>query len=185
MVNTEHGADPHDVADDVERRLVSSGGVVYQSTLMVDELERLNSDLSFGALSDFLYMEYALSMVIMSVGVGLIIFVAVSDREQELACIMARGSSGSQMRKILMGESVSLMSLGLIVGTAVGLVTAYLFNTLMDGGSSDVVERTMVFTFVSWAVIGIAVASLLVASLMATSRAGKVKLAEVLRIRGG
>jgi len=185
LVNTEHGADPHDVADDVERRLVSSGGVWYESTVMVDELDRLNTDLAFGALSDFLYMEYALSMVIMSVGVGLIIFVAVSDREQELACIMARGSSGSQMRKILMGESVSLMSLGLIVGTAVGLVTAYLFNTLMDGGSSDVVERTMVFTFVSWAVIGIAVASLLVASLMATSRAGKVKLAEVLRIRGG
>jgi putative ABC transport system permease protein len=185
LVNTEHGADPHDVADDVERNLISSGGVVYESTVMVDELERLNRDLSFGALSDFLYMEYALSMAIMSVGVGLIIFVAVSDREQELACIMARGSSGSQMRKILMGESVSLMSLGLIVGTAVGLVTAYLFNTLMDGGSGGVVERTMVFTFVSWAALGIAVASLLIASLVATSRAGKLKLAEVLRIRGG
>ena len=185
LVNTEHGADPNDVADDVERRLISSGGVWYESTVMVDELDRLNKDLAFGALSDFLYMEYALSMVIMSVGVGLIIFVAVSDREQELACIMARGSSGSQMRKILMGESVSLMSLGLIVGTAVGLVTAYLFNTLIGGGSSDVVERTMVFTFVSWAVVGIAIASLLIASLLATSRAGKIKLAEVLRIRGG
>lgn len=185
LVKTAHGVDPHDVADGIERIVTSSGGRLYYTTIMADELDRLSKDLSFGALSDFLYMEYALSMVIMSVGVGLIIFVAVSDREQELACIMARGSSGSQMRKILMGESVSLMSLGLIVGTAVGLVTAYLFNTLMDGGSSGVVERTMVFTFVSWAVIGIAVASLLIASLMATSRAGKLKLAEVLRIRGG
>jgi ABC-type lipoprotein release transport system permease subunit len=185
LVGTAHGVDPHDVADDIERAVTAAGGSLYYTTIMADEIDRLNKDLSFGALSDFLYMEYALSMVIMSVGVGLIIFVAVSDREQELACIMARGSSGSQMRKILMGESVSLMSLGLIVGTAVGLVTAYLFNTLMDGGSSGVVERTMVFTFVSWAVIGIAVASLLIASLMATSRAGKLKLAEVLRIRGG
>jgi ABC-type antimicrobial peptide transport system permease subunit len=185
LFNTEQGVDPHVVADDVDRTVTAAGVSLYYTSIMVDEIDRLNKDMSFGALSDFLYMEYALSMAIMSVGVGLIIFVAVSDREQELACIMARGSSGSQMRKILMGESVSLMSLGLIVGTAVGLVTAYLFNTLMDGGSGGVVERTMVFTFVSWAAIGIAIASLLIASLVATSRAGKLKLAEVLRIRGG
>jgi ABC-type antimicrobial peptide transport system permease subunit len=185
LFNTEHGVDPHVVADDVDRTVTAAGVSLYYTSIMVDEIDRLNKDMSFGALSDFLYMEYALSMAIMSVGVGLIIFVAVSDREQELACIMARGSSGSQMRKILMGESVSLMSLGLIVGTAVGLITAYLFNTLMDGGSGGLVERTMVFTFVSWAALGIAVASLLIASLVATSRAGKLKLAEVLRIRGG
>ncbi len=150
-----------------------------------EEMTALESSIAFGTLSDFLYTEYALAIAIMSVGVGLIIFVAVTDRQHELACIMARGASGSQMRKILMGESLSLMALGLIVGSVVGTVTAYLFNTLTQPGSSGIVPHQMVFTYVTLIMVAVSVVSLLVASLLATSRAGKIRLAEVLRIRGG
>ncbi len=153
--------------------------------VMEERLEALEDDPFFGPLADFLYMEYAMSIVIMSVGVGLIIFVAVSDRQVELACIMARGSSGSQMRKILMGESISLMVLGLIVGASVGLITALIFNELSSLDIYTEVPRRMVFTMVSLAVVLVSIGSLLAASLIATSRAGRIRLAEVLRIRGG
>ncbi len=83
-----------------------------------------------------------------------------------------------------MGESISLMSLGLLVGVSVGILTAYLFNTLW-GTESAMFDKRMVFTGISWLVLAASVGSLLVASLLATSRAGKVRLAEVLRIRGG
>jgi ABC-type lipoprotein release transport system permease subunit len=43
----------------------------------------------------------------------------------------------------------------------------------------------MVFTYVTWVVVGVSIGSLLLASLLATARAGRVKLAEVLRVRGG
>ncbi len=151
----------------------------------VGELARLNEDPFYGALSDFLYMEYLFSGTIMTVGVGLLIFVAVADREKELASIMARGSTGGQIRKILMGESITLMALGLVVGISVGLLSSYLFNTLLTTGVYGEVERRMVFSWVSGIVVVASVAALLLASLIATTRAGRIKLAEVLRIRGG
>ena len=171
------------VADDIDHVFTDAGMSPYSIT--VDErMEELNNDPAFRALTDFLYMEYVLSVAIMTIGVGILIFVAVNDREKELASIMARGSSAGQIRKILMGESFTLMVLGLIVGASVGLLTAYLFQSLYAGESS-VVPREMLFTWISAVIVVASVGALIVASLVATSRAGKIKLAEVLRIRGG
>lgn len=184
LIDVSKGADVPAVA--------AAAGTVFASvnisstvTTTADQLAALQADPGFGALSDYLYMEYAMSVLIMSVGVGLIIFVAVTDREQELACIMARGSSSSQMRRILMGESITLMILGLSVGAVVGLISAFLFNTLTLPGSGGVVPHRMLFTYVTWAMVLVAAASLVVAALLATARAGRIRLAEVLRIRGG
>ncbi len=183
FVDVADGYEQATVADDVESVFTKAG--MYPYTVTVDErMEDLNNDPAFKALTDFLYMEYVLSVVIMTIGVGILIFVAVNDREKELASIMARGSSAGQIRKILMGESFTLMVLGLTVGASVGLLTAYLFQTLYSGESS-VVPREVIFTWVSAMIVVASVGALILASLFATSRAGKIKLAEVLRIRGG
>ena len=178
------GADLHAVAD-AAVKLYERANLRPSSTILQDRLDALNSDPTFASLADFLYMEYALSIVIMTIGVGLLIFVAVHDREKELACIMARGASGGQVRKILMGESMSLMILGLVVGASVGILTAYLFNMLSSDVLYAVVQRKMIFTFVSLSIVLSSIVALLAASLLATARAGKIRLAEVLRIRGG
>lgn len=184
IIKVNPGADPHAVSVDAVD-VFSRAGLQANAFVLQDKLEQLKKDPGFVSLSDFLYMEYALSIVIMSVGVGLVVFVAVTDREQELACIMARGSSGAQMRRILMGESLSLMALGLIIGASVGLLVAYLFNVLSGEGLNDAVERKMVFSNVIWLVMAVSVLSLVTASLLATARAGRIKLAEVLRVRSG
>jgi putative ABC transport system permease protein len=160
-------------------------GLACTSTILEDELDALEKEPTFASLAGFLYIEYALSILTMSVGVGLLIFVAVYDREKELACIVARGSSGRQLRKILMGESMSLMVVGLIVGTTVGLLAAYLFNSFYGQQFYSMLEPKTVFTFVSFSIVLSSIAALVLASLVATARAGKIKLAEVLRIRGG
>lgn len=184
FIDVAKGSDVRTVGSAAETIFISAN-TTPTVTIMEDQLAALEDDLAFGSLSDYLYMEYAMSIIIMSVGVGLIIFVAVADREQELACIMARGSSGSQMRRILMGESITLMILGLSVGAIVGLISAYLFNTLTMPGSGGVVPHRMLFTFVTWAMVLVAAGSLVIAALLATARAGRIRLAEVLRIRGG
>jgi ABC-type lipoprotein release transport system permease subunit len=184
LIDVADGTDPHEVAD-TATSLLESANLSSTSTMLEDRLDALNKDPAFASLADFLYMEYALSIVIMTIGVGLLIFVSVHDRENELACIMARGSSGGQVRKILMGESMSLMILGLVVGASVGILTAFLFNTLSGEELYSAVERRMILTSVSLSVLLSSVVALLVASLLATSRAGKIKLAEALRIRGG
>ena len=184
LIDVANGYDDAAVASAAES-IFTGANVTPEVTIMKDELAALEDDPAFGSLSDYLYMEYAMSIIIMSVGVGLIIFVAVTDREQELACIMARGSSGSQMRRILMGESITLMILGLSVGAIVGLISAFMFNTLTMPGSGGVVPHRMLFTYVTWAMVLVAAGSLVIAALLATARAGRIRLAEVLRIRGG
>ena len=184
FVKTTNDADPNDVAGRVVD-MFESAGLQPTSRTLVKSLAELKEDPTYAALADFLYIEYALSIAIMTIGVGLLIFVAVSDREKELASIMARGSSGGQIRKILMGESLTLMIIGLIVGAGVGILTAYLFNTLSMDQTYAAVEKRMYMTYVTGAIVVSSVVALLLASLIATSRAGKIKLAEVLRIRGG
>jgi putative ABC transport system permease protein len=184
FIDIAEGTDPHKVAD-AAVRFSERMNLTCSSTILQDELDALDREPTFASLANFLHMEYALSIVIMTIGVGLLIFVSVYDRENELACIMARGASGGQLRKILMGESMSLMILGLVVGASVGIFAAYLFNTLSGEGLHSVVERKTVFTLVSFSIVLASIVSLLVASLLATARAGRMKLAEVLRIRGG
>lgn len=178
------GADGASVRDAVEQRFAARN-YTASVRLLEERLADLDAQPGFRSLSDFLYTEYVLSIVTMSVGVGLIIFVAVMDREHELACIMARGASSRQVRKVLIGESVSIMSLGLLVGASIGLLTAYLFNKLLTGDGPSAVDRSIVISLGTLIIFVISVASLLLASLLATSRAGKIKLSEVLRIRGG
>jgi len=184
LIDVAEGADPNAVADDASD-VFARAGMSSTTTVLQNRLDELKKDPTFASLADFLYMEYALSIAIMTVGVGLLIFVAVHDREKELACIMARGSSGGQVRKILMGESFTLMIIGLIVGAAVGIVTAYLFNALSAQEMYTAVQQRMVFTVISLSIVLSSIVALALASLVATARAGKIKLAEVLRIRGG
>ncbi|HEX9908006.1 MAG TPA: FtsX-like permease family protein [Thermoplasmata archaeon] len=185
LINLEDDASPDSVSDEA-LEIFNEAGYRAESRIMEDELEALDEDQIFAQTKDFFYMEYALSVAIMTVGVGLLVFVSVTDRETELACIMARGSSGSQMRKILMGESFTLMIIGLLVGTIVGLLTAYLFSTLFEAGDpGSPIQRQIVFTWVSFAMLAASIGALVFASLAATIRASRIKLAEVLRIRGG
>jgi len=184
LMDVSDGADPQEVAA-AGIELLERSNLTSSSTILEVKLDQLDRDPAYVSLADFLYMEFALSILIMTIGVGLLIFVSVHDRENELACIMARGSSGGQVRRILMGESMSLMILGLVVGISVGIVTAYLFNTLSGEGLYSAVERRMVLTLVSLSIVLASVVALLAASLLSSSRADKIKLAEALRIRGG
>ena len=177
------GADPQAVGA-LAKSVFVHAGLEPRISIAADGIAAIKQERGFGAMQGFLYMEYVLSVAIMSVGVGLLVFVSVEDRERELACTMARGLSGSQMRRMLMGESFTLMVLGLVVGVSVGLTASYLFNT-MPTSSATLVPKTMEFTVISLAMLLVSVSSLILSSLLATARAGKVRLAEVLRIRGG
>ncbi len=182
FISISSGADPSSI-ESTAMAVFADAGLQPRAYVAADVIAALERESGFGAMQAFLYLEYVLSVVIMAVGVGLLIFVSVDDRERELACAQARGLSGPQMRRMLMGESITLTLIGLVVGASVGLTASYLFNTLPR--SATQVPKTMEVTLVTGILLLVSVASLLIASLLATGQAGKVRLAEVLRIRGG
>jgi ABC-type lipoprotein release transport system permease subunit len=65
------------------------------------------------------------------------------------------------------------------------MFTAVLFNYLSSVQAETLAPHALEITYVTWAIIGFSTAAFLLASLLATHRAGKMRLAEVLRIRGG
>lgn len=184
FVTVEDGADHSETAARVSA-LCGLAGLDGYYYVAEERLEEMTSIPEFRSIRDFLYLEYAMSLVMLTCGVGLVLFVTVWDRRQELACIMARGTSSNQMRRILMGESLSLMTLGMVVGVSVGILSAYLYNMLVYGQDSSAVPHGIVLSVISWAVVLSAIVSFVIASYLATYNAGKLKLAEVLRIRGG
>jgi ABC-type lipoprotein release transport system permease subunit len=185
LVDVNENYDEVTIADEVADSLEQVGLRYVDYQVLSQELAKLEKDPSFGALRDFLEMEYVLVLVIMSVGVGLVVFVTITEREQELACIIARGSSGSQMRRILVGESMAVMIFAATVGLSVGLLTAFMYNQLLAEGADSVIDRRIVFAWTTWIILLVSVGSLLSASLLASFRAGRIKLNEILRIRGG
>lgn len=184
LVDVDEDYDEQTIARGVTNSLEHGGLNYVEYQILSQELDKLEKDPSFGALRDFLEMEYVLVLVIMSVGVGLVVFVTITEREQELACIIARGSSGSQMRRILVGESMAIMAFAAAVGLSVGLLTAFMYNQLLAEGASAI-DRRLVFAWTTGMILLVSVGSLLSASLLASLRAGRIKLNEVLRIRGG
>jgi len=71
------------------------------------------------------------------------------------------------------------------VGISVGILTAYLFNTLYTSGMFGEVERRWCSHGVSGSIVLASIVALLAGHSSRTARAAKIKLAEVLRIRGG
>lgn len=184
LIDLADGANHTAIAAQVEDAMMAAGLSMSQLSDLAEMLDMVRRSPAYGSLTQFFNAEYAFSMAIMTVGVMLIVFITVSERRQEIACIMARGASSSQMGKILMGESMTLMTIGLVIGTSVGLFTAYLFNE-MTSTMSHQIGHSLVLTIVSVSILVIAIISMLLASFLTTVRAGKIRLAEMLRIRGG
>jgi len=184
LIHAREGSNHEALASNVTL-LFERAGLATTTKVMSVELMKIERSPDYGALANFLYVEYALSFIIMSLGMGLVIFITVSDRERELACIMARGSSSSQLRRILMGESMTLMSLGIVVGSSAGVFIGFLYNYMVGRQTYSIVPHDFVFTYASWAIVVASIAVSIVACFAATYRANRIKLAEILRVRGG
>jgi hypothetical protein len=185
FIDLAEGSDQRSIANATWDLFHEAGIVLGDLVLLDDQIDALHRDPKFGSLRSFLYNEYGLSLVMMTVGVGLVVFVSFSDRQRELASIMARGASVSQMRKILMGETIVLMVMSVVIGILSGFISGFLFNSAMQTADERGVPRELVLSMATGVVLLATIVSLLLSSFVATRRACKMRLTEVLRIRGG
>jgi putative ABC transport system permease protein len=184
LVNLKPGSNETDVADAAEV-VVRNSGLSPEIVLLSDAIQESKNEPFYRSLSGYMFVEYGLSIAIMSVGVGLLTLATVADREQELACIMARGTSKSQVGRLLFGEFLSLLLIGIMIGVSVGLFTGFLFNEAVARSIYNAAERATVLGWSSLIVVFASVGALVTASALATVKASRLKLADILRIRSG
>ncbi len=182
LVSLQPGADWKTVKADV-LALGSADVLVYQ-----EQLDQINNNAFTGSFLGFIRMEIAFIVVILTAGLGLIIYAASLERTVEFAGITARGSSGWQTAGLLVGEAFVIMLLGVLMGLVVGLITGYLsvsITTPSFTGAEPIVPNLFVFPLEALLLVILAPAAMLGTTILVAWRIAKMNVARVLKMRGG
>src|SRR6266545_1957041 len=181
LVDLRAGADWR-TAEEGIRRLGASGIRVAD-----EEVEQLRSVPLFRAFFGFMELEMAFMVVVLTAGLGLILYAATLEREVELASIRARGASGWQTAGLLVGEASSIMLVGLVVGAGIGVVSAYLSTTLgVSGtGGESLVPLFLIVPVTSLLLLAAAPIAMLIVSFLVSLQVARMDIGRVLKLRGG
>ena len=158
------------------------------STIRVaaEEVEQLRSVPLFRAFFGFMELEMAFMVVILTAGLGLILYAATLEREVELAAIRSRGASGWQTAGLLIGEASSIMIVGLLVGAGVGVLSAYLATTMGASGSGEsLVPLFVIVPVASLLLLAAAPVAMIITSFFVSLRVVRMDVGRVLKLRGG
>src|SRR2546426_746211 len=151
-----------------------------------EEVEQLRSVPLFRAFFGFMELEMAFMVVVLTAGLGLILYAATLERGVELASIRARGASGWQTAGLLVGEASSIMLVGIVVGAGIGVLTAYLSTTLgVSGAGESLVPLFLIVPVTSLLLLAAAPIAMLIVSFLVSLRVARMDIGRVLKLRGG
>jgi putative ABC transport system permease protein len=88
-----------------------------------------------GQLDQFVYLLYALlamSVVISLFGIANSLFLSIHERTREFRLLRAVGATKAQARRMVRYESVITAVIGGLLGTAIGVLFAYLVTSSLD-----------------------------------------------------
>jgi len=180
LVDLRAGADWR-TAEEGIRSLGASG-----IRVAAEEVEQLRSVPLFRAFFGFMELEMAFMVVVLTAGLGLILYAATLERGVELASIRARGASGWQTAGLLVGEASSIMLVGIVVGAGIGVLTAYLSTTLgVSGAGESLVPLFLIVPVTSLLLLAAAPIAMLIVSFLVSLRVARMDIGRVLKLRGG
>jgi ABC-type antimicrobial peptide transport system permease subunit len=188
LITVENGVSSETVENDISENYDANIGRIKN---LDTELSKIRNDMPTRSILFIMLVDIGFMIIIITVGLGLIMFISISDRKNEFATIMARGAEGKQMLVIILGEALSITMVGVVVGIGSGLFTAYTFNKMISsnnlfGASGGTLSgRPLIIPWYGILVILLAMAALFITSLIAAYRVKKIKLHSALRIRGG
>ena len=171
----EHQDRADDVAKSVEAALLTNG---IEATSIQDELEESQQE-----SSAFLYIIegfMGLGLVVGVAAIGVIAFRSVVERRQQIGMLRALGYQRSLVSLSFLIETAFVVGLGVIAGTAMGLMLAR--NLFMDSSEAEGSDVTFL---VPWTVLGVIILATIAAALFMTwipaRQASRVAPAEALR----
>ena len=156
---------------------------------MHKEVER-NGGLIFGT-PGLLSLQFVVASVAAVASSFVFLSLVLNQRQKELAVLQAIGASPNQIIRLVLFEILSIVVVSMALGVVLGVALALSFNGFFDifgfifqifGGSSTVIERTLVYPWTQIILVSLAVfAAVVVALLVTTRKALKSDLASVLK----
>jgi ABC-type antimicrobial peptide transport system permease subunit len=135
------------------------------------------------AAYSFMELEFAFTLIMATFGLGLIMFMAATERENEVAGLVARGMGKIQVMKVMTGEAFSIVLLGFAIGVPVGLFTVFVLRTAMMKAMNLTIPAPIVFPLLLFLLLGLTAVALVVASLVSSIKVSRISLSEALRVR--
>ena len=181
-----------DLAPGADWRTVKDGILALGASgvqVAEEQIAQLRSNPVFRAFFGFIELEMAFMVVILTAGLGLILYAATLERDVELAAIRARGASGWQTAGLLIGEAASIMLIGLLVGAGIGTLSAYLSTSIVSagpgGGSESLVPLAFTIPLEALLLLTLAPVAILTTSFLVSFRVVRMDIGRVLKLRGG
>ncbi len=141
------------------------------------------------AFLGFIRIEIVFLAVILTAGLGLVLYAASLERETEFAAIAARGASRRQVTGLLVGEGFSIVLIGVAVGAGIGILASYLGMEFFLVGPPGTPQTLVPFFFVmppeGWLLLVLAPVAMLFESFLVGWRIARMNVARVLKLRGG
>ena len=187
MVYGVTGEDLESLASKIEAN-ASVASVLDWSTAH-KEVER-NGGLIFGT-PGLLSLQFVVASVAAVASSFVFLSLVLSQRQKELAVLQAIGASPNQIIRLVLFEILSIVIVSMALGIVLGVGLALSFNGFFDifgfifqifGGSSTVIDRTLVYPWTQIILVSLAVfAAVVVALLVTTRKALKSDLSSVLK----
>jgi len=181
LVKAQPGTDPSTLGDTLQEKN-PQGWLVHVAA------EELASAMGSGGQASFLRLmtlQIAFMILIVTAGLGLILYTASLERRTEFAGMVARGADRRQVASLLLGEAWVILVLGLVIGTVLGLLTGWVFILTFMRSVPSPIEATLVFSWESLAVILATAGSMLITATAIAWRSGRPHVVSILRQRGG
>jgi len=149
-----------------------------------------NGGLIFGT-PGLLSLQFVVASVAAVASSFVFLSLVLSQRQKELAVLQAIGASPNQIIRLVLLEILSIVIVSMALGIVLGVGLALSFNGFFDifgfifqifGGSSTVIDRTLVYPWAQIVLVSLAVfAAVVVALLVTTRKALKADLSSVLK----
>jgi len=167
-------ADAHEVASSIESALSANG---VQAKVIADEIAdaRSQTESFFYIVQGFM----GLGLVVGIAAIGVIAFRSVVERRQQIGVLRAIGYQRNEVALSFLIETVYIVAIGVISGTALGLILA---RNLFKG--DELGTQGASFT-IPWAMVSIVLAATVIVALLMTwapaRQASRIAPAEALR----
>ncbi|MEM2899351.1 MAG: FtsX-like permease family protein [Thermoplasmata archaeon] len=183
LIKTKEGYNPDLIAKDIHCLFSDD---VYEIKTVKSVTEEYSADPLGTSLPQFLKLEFYFSVLIITIGLGMILYVASIEREREMAGLVARGASNSHIETLFIGEGLTIIIMGTIIGSTTGLITAYVYTQVFSSLVNPYgIEYTPYFTLNLAIVVLVTIISMLIAVFVVARRACALDISEALRLRGG
>jgi ABC-type antimicrobial peptide transport system permease subunit len=126
-------ADGDSLEIEKEVKNLSWKGNISATTTRVGELDRIKNIPANRGMDLVLIVQFGCVLISVIVGLFLLQLVSSGGRKREFAEIMSRGATRENIFKLLLSEGIVVMVLGLVIGTGVGLLVGYSFQTVFTG----------------------------------------------------